>query len=124
MAVLDNVLSAVEKAYKVAQKLHDAELQEAIADLRLGAAQLKGEMAELRAENIELRSQLEKLREKADLHSKVEFRNGLYYLTESVQGLGPGPFCTTCWEEDSLLISLQKISHGRFLCRRCAQKRH
>jgi len=138
MGILEDVLLAADRAYKVAQKLHDAELQEAIADLRLGAARLKSEMADLRAGNAELRESIGEMKRQADIRSKVQFRNGMYYLTEELPGYGEGPFCPTCYDSDGKLITLlgpgrQRGGWGEtgafeapdgscWTCRRCAKK--
>jgi len=137
MGVIDDVITGMKQLREIAQKVRDAELQGVIADLMLKIADLKTEMAELSEENLELRRQVDELTQKADIRSKVEFRNGMYYPTEPIQGYGEGPFCSLCLEEDGLLISLHMTSKrvaslrtgtvrqvpAGWRCPRCAKKR-
>ena len=110
MGILDNVnavVAGVKKVREVAQKIHDANLQSAIADLVLSVADLKTEMADLRDEHLKLRAQVEDLKKKADIRTKVVYRAGLYYLTEPVQGYPEGPFCPVCMDSEGLLITVR-----------------
>jgi hypothetical protein len=111
MGILDKVnavIAGVKKVREVAQKLHDAELQSAIADLLLNVADLKTEMADLREQNLHLRGEIEELRKKADVRAKVAYRDGLYYLSEPVQGYPDGPFCPVCVDDRGVLITLKR----------------
>jgi len=103
---LDRLITGLKTMRDVAQRMHDAELQSALADVTLDSAQLKADMATLREENATLREEVQKLRRVADLRSKVELRNGMYYLTERISGYAEGPFCTRCFDSDGKLITL------------------
>ena len=135
---ISDLFSVAERAYKVSQRLRDVELNEVIVDLRLMAAGLKADMGELRAENAELRESVRALKQKADIRSKVEMRNGLYYLGEPMQGYGEGPFCTVCLDVDGILVSVHKTFtekldhdkvtsrrvHSGWVCGHCRNKNH
>jgi len=111
MGILDiaNVIVAgVKKVREVAQKVHDADLQAAIADLMVNASNLKTELADLRDENLQLRSQIEKLAKKADIRAKLMCRDGLYYLTKPVQGYSQGPFCPVCMDDRGVPVTLKR----------------
>ncbi len=108
LGIVDSLFSTAEKAYKVAQKLRDAELQYLVTDLRPQLADLKGQVAEPGSENSELRRHDEHLGQTADVRSKVEFRDGGYYLSERIQGCSQGPLCSTCLDGDGVLVKLKR----------------
>ncbi|KPK58456.1 MAG: hypothetical protein AMK73_09295 [Planctomycetes bacterium SM23_32] len=135
---ISDLMSAAEKAYQVAQKLRDAELNEVIADLRLKAAELKADMAELRAENAELRESIEEMRRQADIRAKVAFDGHVYWAEDAIEGYGKGPFCPTCLDGDARLVNLVgpgksvpvsgsgvfRLPNGTlWMCHRCAKSR-
>ena len=118
---IGDVVSGVEKAYQVAQKLHDVTLNEVIADLRLKAAELKADMADLRAENAELRESVNALRRVANIRDKMEFRQNFYHAREPIPGYGTGPFCSACLDGEGVLVNAH-ISPGGVRCPRCRKK--
>lgn len=110
MGIMDGVnavITGVERVREVSQKIHDAELQNAIADLMLTLAEAKSQMADLLLQNTELQKELGSLRMQISLRERVEFRNGLYYLKEEVAGYSRGPFCTRCLDCDGTLVTLR-----------------
>lgn len=134
---IDRLIGGIKKLRELSQKLKNAEMHDLIADLMLQGAELKMKTAELQSENLELRRSMDELRQKVDIRSKVEFRDGLYYLAQPIHGYGEGPFGPTCFDEDGLLISLTKRfrtsygidlrskvrRHAGWQCGRCANKR-
>ena len=68
---LDGLIKSIGVLRDVAQRMRDAELQSALADVTLDAAQLKTEMAAVREENAKLREEVQSLRTQADIRSKV-----------------------------------------------------
>jgi len=111
------IFDGLEKAYDVAKKLKNAELLGVIADLQLKIVDLKGESADLGMEILDLRRQVDEFRVKEDIRSKVVLGTDGYYLTESVQGYGNGPFCTYCLDVDGKLVTLTE-----YHCVRCAKQ--
>lgn len=109
MGVLDSVnalIAGLTWAREVAQRVHDAELQEAIADATLKAAELKGELAALRDENQKLR---DRLSGKDSLRDKVRFDDrGFYVPTVQIKGYGQGAFCPACLDATEKLITLKR----------------
>lgn len=104
---VDRIFAGLRKVRDVAQKIHDAELQNALAELTLDLAQLKSEMATVHEQNTVLRSEVAVLRQHAEIRSKTELRNGCYYLTAQVAGYSNGPFCTRCLDVDRNLVTLR-----------------
>ena len=70
------------------------------------ALRIENKVLELERDIQKLAQENETLRQKADLRDKLEFRDGLYYLTEKVPGLSEGPFCPICWENRETPITL------------------
>jgi hypothetical protein len=123
MGALDSVNSIIEgvkKVRAVAQKIHDAELQNALADLMGYSADLKMEIAELKSEILGLRDENSALKKKADIRARMRVVEGLLYPTEEIPGYGSGPFCPICLEKDGHLIAMWKNHFtGKWLCRNC-----
>ncbi len=131
MGAVDNVITGVKQLREIARKLENAELLATIADLQLDAVGLKSDMLTLRDENLALRQQNEELRRQADVRSKIESRDGIYYATETIKGYGDGPFCHRCMDQYGDLMGLiagAGMAAGRFRdskgnmwsCHRCA----
>jgi hypothetical protein len=105
--VIDRLLTGLKNVRNVAQRLHDAELQSALAEVTLDSAQLKADMATVLEENARLRDEVQQLRKRADIRSKVEVRdNGLYYLAEPIAGYAKGPYCPRCLDATDRLVKL------------------
>ncbi|MBN2582536.1 MAG: hypothetical protein JXL80_05665 [Planctomycetes bacterium] len=135
LGLAGGLVAGLKKLSELAKKLHNAELHDLVANLTLQGAELKMKLAELQSENSDLRSRVDDLARKADIRSKVESRDGLYYLTQRIEGYGKGPFCPTCLDQDGQLISLQKVfrnswsssqgatkAHAGWRCGRCGNK--
>ena len=103
---LDRLITGLKTVRDVAQRMHDAEMSSAVADLTLNSAQLKADAATVREENTRLREEVEQLRRQEDLRSKVQIKDYMYYLSEPVSGYSRGPFCTRCFDSDGKLIML------------------
>jgi len=108
LGMVDKTFAGIKKLREISQKLHDAELQNTIADLLVDVADLKVAVANQREDNAQLRTDLEKLRNQDDLRKKVKYENGMYSLTQPVPGLSMGPFCPRCWEDRGKLMTLQR----------------
>ncbi len=106
IGVAEKIFAGLKKLSDVSKKFHDAELQNILADLMINIADLKTELAKSRDENLQLRSQNDDLAKKVDIRSKVEIRDGLYYLAQPVQGYSEGPFCPVCLDHDGAAIGL------------------
>ena len=84
---------------------------------------IETKVLELERDVKKLANENESLRAQADLKSKMEFRDGVYYLTEDVPGCSRGPFCPTCWEDRQEVITLQGASFLCPICQRCLRPR-
>ena len=130
--MIDKMLGLLDRLRGLGEKARDAELKNLTADLRLGIADLREEVAKLKAENTQLRGERDQLRERLRIRRAVEYRDGFYYLKKPKAGESQGPFCTTCFEEDHLLITLRDVRRERFStgesritgarCMRCARR--
>ena len=116
MGVMDSmnaIIGAVKKVREVAQKTHDAELQDALANLMMCSADLKMEIAELKEEN-------SALRKTADIRAKMSVQDGVLCPAEEIPGYGSGPFCPICFEKDGHLLAIRKNRRtGEWFCLNC-----
>jgi hypothetical protein len=122
MGVLDTVNAVVtdlKKVRELADKVHDADLQNAIADLVLKVADLKTEVADFREENLGFRQQIEELTRKADIRSKLTIDRGRLRSPEGLPGYGKGPFCQVCFEKDGYLFALVYDAQANKVCPNC-----
>lgn len=103
---MTDIFAKVKKAYELSREIQNVELKEVIADLKSDVVNLKEELSKAQKERLRLEKELEKLRKERDLRSKLEYKNGLYYLSEPVEGLSEGPFCPTCWEDEEKTITV------------------
>jgi len=125
---VDDMISRLKDVRMVSQKFRDAEFQVMIAELLLEAANLKMEAVDLREDNNHLHRQVKYLQHKDSLRTKLEWRDGHYYLTKPLKGYGPGPFCVVCFDGDGPLMLLQPV-HGpdaqtqdAWKCNRCGNQ--
>jgi len=133
LGTVDRVIAVVKRLRELSQKLHDAELHSLIADLVSESADLKLKLAEMRSENLQLREKVDELEHKVDVRSKVELRDGFYYLTQSIQGYSEDPFCATCLDTEGILVTLRRtytqnfrtkqVTPSGWRCSHCAHKR-
>jgi len=123
MGALDSVnaiINGMKKVREVAQRIHDAELQSALADLMMSSADLKMEIVNLKSENVELREENSALKKKADIRAKMRVEDRVLFPTEEIPGYGSGPFCPICFEKDGHLITaIKNPNTGRWFCRNC-----
>jgi len=124
MGILETVnvvVSGVKKVCEVSRKIHDAELQDAVAQLMLSTADLKIEIADAREENLRLRGKIQDLEKKNEIRAKAIYKSGHYYLREPIEGYSEGPFCPLCLDEDGLLITTVHCPEltPQWICGRC-----
>lgn len=130
--MIDRMLGLLDRLYGLGEKARNAELKNLTADLRLAIAELREEIANQKTENAQLRGKLSELRKRLNVRRTVKYRNGLYYLKKPKPGLSKGPFCTVCFEEDGLLITLKPTHRVRlsdrtthfsgWRCSRCSRR--
>jgi len=124
MAILSTAIATVQKLREVSEKIKDAETNNLIADLNIALADLKMQFVTLQEENMQLRKELQQAREQADFRSKVTFKEGLYFLTERVEGRPEGPYCPHCLDAEGKLILVTKAQEpfrdfGNLRCPKC-----
>ena len=78
-------------------------------DLKLKINDLYGENLKLKEENFDLKRKIEKLKDTADIKSKLVHEDNHYFLVEGDKK--DGPYCTNCWDSESKLIRLHKGSY-------------
>lgn len=102
--------AVLEKLIGLPQKRENAKLNALLAELRVRLTELSAKTMELQDENLQLRGRVREFEKKAEIRSKLLWRDGLYYLSEPVQGHSEGPFCPLCVECDDILITLRRAT--------------
>lgn len=102
-------IDLIQKIIQLAQKTKNAELCEAIADLRVELSQAKIAIANANDRIVELMAENQQLKEK--LYPREEplilGNDGLYYTEE-----GDGGFCPNCYVSEGLRIKLTQAGLG------------
>lgn len=124
MSILSVAITAAQKLREVAKKSKDGETNNLIADLNMALVDLKMQCVTLQEENMHLRRELQQAREQTDFRKKVSLRDGLYYLTEPVEGRPEGPYCPHCLDAERKLILVKEVvgpsrQHGNRQCAKC-----
>ncbi len=103
------VLETIKDAVKLAQKLGNVEIAQALIDAQQAALDLMGE-------NQSLRNEVARLKEALELQGTVKYDDGAYW---SENGDRDGPFCTKCWDADEKLIRMKHTNFTWFKCPHC-----
>ncbi len=103
------VLETIKDAVKLAQKLGNVEIAQALIDAQQAALDLMGE-------NQSLRDEVARLNEALELQGTVKYDDGAYW-TEN--GDRDGPFCTKCWDVDQKLVRMKHTHTEWFHCPNC-----
>jgi hypothetical protein len=124
LVLISAAIDTVKRLRDVSQRIKNADAKNAVADLSMALADIKMEVAALKEENLRLKEELDALGKQADLRSKLELRDDVYYFTESVGGRPDGPYCPRCLDADDKLIPVKKltgyfVTFGRWSCPNC-----
>ena len=103
------VIETIKDAVKLAQKLGNVEIAQALIDTQQAALDLMGE-------NQSLRGEVARLKEALELQGTVKYNGGAYW---SENGDRDGPFCTKCWEVDGKLVRMKHTEDQWFKCPNC-----
>jgi regulator of replication initiation timing len=122
------ITDMIKKAANAADAIKNADLIDAIANLRLESAKLKSTLAsaeerilEIKQENDALKAKIKALEESGINLNKPIFRDGFYYSDD-----GDGPFCTVCYDKDKKFIRVIPLPSivvssgmGKYQCQNC-----
>lgn len=106
MAMLPNYKDIVD----LVKKGSTIEAQEKIMELREGALALQ-------EENIRLREQVKELEEIINKKQNVIWNPPFYWIKDGDKK--DGPYCSQCYDKNSLLIRLQDKKNGIWTCPTC-----
>ena len=95
-----NILEMLKEAISVAQKADNIELYKQLLDVNKAALDIQSEVNELKIEN-------QRLKEKLEIHGRVERHNDGLYITLEDDPLKIH-YCAICWGNDKKLIQLGK----------------
>ena len=116
VAIVETVkalFAAYDKVRDAAGKAEKAEVESAMALLKLRLAETQTQVAEMMAENGKLRDELAALNQCHDVRGKLVFRDRYYYLVEKVPGFSEGPFCPKCLDGKVGVFPMYPITFGR-----------
>ena len=122
------ITDMIKKAANAAEAIKNADLIDAIANLRLESAKLKSTLAsaeeknlEIKQENDALKAKIKVLEQSAINLDKPIFRDGFYYSQDE-----DGPFCTVCYDKNKELIRVIPLPSiivssgmGKYQCQNC-----
>jgi hypothetical protein len=122
------ITDMIKKAANAADAIKNADLIDAIANLRLESAKLKSTLAsaeerilEIKQENDTLKAKIKVLEQSAINLDKPTLRDGFYYSQD-----GDGPFCTVCYDKNKEFIRviplpsiLVSTGMGKYKCQNC-----
>lgn len=105
MASITAGLNAVKLAFNIAKDLKDAtaafneaEFRLKLSELYLSLSDARMNLAEAQQEISSLQGEISSLKAQLCTVDELEFRDGFYYRTTSVDGKPNGPFCPKCYE--------------------------
>ncbi len=93
-------------AFDIAQKLNNA-------DLLIALAQLKAEHADRITEIAELKEQIRTLKEASKKASELKLQDGVYWDGVRPAELTAQPLCPACWDDKGKLIHMS-INRGEY----------
>lgn len=93
---------AIKDAAKAANRINDAALLEAMANLKLEGSELAEQNAKLRDENRELK-------EKLSVKEELVFKKNLYWKENPDGSISEGPFCPRCFPEKHKAVQMVEV---------------
>jgi hypothetical protein len=129
------IADMIKKAASVADAIKNADMLEAIANLKLESVRLKSTLAsaeekilDIEQENKALKAKIKALEQSAVNLNKPILRDGFYYSED-----GDGPFCTFCYDNNKKVSRVAPASQsalfgifggtGAYKCPNCQHKR-
>jgi hypothetical protein len=116
------ISTVVKNAIDFAKSAGDARVARALSEVSDKLLDLQSVAIGIQSENARLQREMDDLRRNRDVRSKVEFRHGLYYAKEPIEGYGQGPFCSKCLDVDETLVCM--IGPGRFKGKKNIEDEH
>lgn len=107
-----SLISTAKEVVELVQKADNIELYGKVLELQAAALEEQEGKGRLLA-------RIEDLERARDVSARLTFEDNRYWL--DVNGEREGPFCSKCWDADSLLMRLHQTSRegDAFLCPSC-----
>lgn len=122
-------LNALKNASDIIKALRSADVSFDRAQLKIQIAELAGALADARMSVLDAQEEISTLQERirrldarADVRSRLHYKNNAYYLAEGDKE--SGPYCVACFERHERLVRLTKLPStfeglGSFQCSSC-----
>lgn len=112
MGIVENAKDVV----KLVQQLDNIDLTEKILGLQADVLGLIEEKHTLQAKVRKLEEQLESMQQEFATDADLSLKNDCYWRTTDE---APGPYCTRCWNVDSVLVQMHRGAGGWAICPHC-----
>ena len=124
IAEIATALSVTKGLKDIGDRIKDAEFKNLLAELQMALADIKVKCADLEEENLRLKGELKKAQQADDVRNNVEYKDGLYYLKEPMPGRPLGPYCPGCLDGKNKLQVLSLAARdfqvfGKYECPSC-----
>jgi hypothetical protein len=124
MIELSTALSTLKALRQLGSRIKDAEFKGLLADLQVALADVKVKCAELQEENLRLKSTIAESKKAEEFRTQMEFREGVYYFKTPPAGRPIGPYCPGCLDSKEKLQVLRELpevfrDHGKYECPAC-----
>lgn len=105
------IIETGKEIAKLAQQLGSIEIQQKVIELQSAVLEMQDELQRLRAENAELK-------DRRRIDEELELRENAYWRP-TAPTTRQGPFCKTCWDTKTQLVSLNIREDGHQTCPAC-----
>ncbi len=104
---LKTVTGIVKSIRQSSKSLESASINYQLADLTDVLADIKLALADVKEENFELRGKVSELNQVRNYRAQLTLRENVYFPKyDEIEGYGEGPWCTKCFDEGKVLVSL------------------
>lgn len=118
MSAVKEIYELIKQLFSLAEKFHDAEMQERLLQIQAGLFDLRDEIENLKEQNRDLSSQIEELEKSKNLEDDLEMTKAGQLIRKSESGRGIC-YCPACWENFRKLFPLVQTQKSPSQCCNC-----
>jgi len=126
LATISAFIGSIKTATELAKAIKGADLSIEKAETKLKMAELISALADAKIQAAEIQDLLQEKDERIkELEKSLETKfklvrhKGRYYEGDENGKFKEEPFCTKCWEVDSLAVHLKHIEDDYYICLNC-----